>query len=277
MTRSRQHPAPLRRQRPSRGRRATAGAGPAGGCRPLPAAGLRRHDGRRRGGGRGVSPETVYKAYGGKAGLVHALRDQALQGAGPVSAESRSDALRALTDPRAVIAGWARLATEVAPRVTPVLLLVRDASAGDPTMREVHDEMEVARWERMTDNARHLAEGGHLRTGVDCGTAADVMFAVSAPEMFEMLVLRRGWSLERYASYVEATLVAALLPSPDRTSWCAARPGGRCRHRSRPAPRRSSRSRARSRPSGRSSPPSACRRRRSRPPAASPGCPRRRA
>lgn len=159
----------------------------------------------------GVSPETVYKAYGGKAGLVHALRDQALQGAGPVSAESRSDALRALTDPRAVIAGWARLATEVAPRVTPVLLLVRDASATDPTMREVHDEMEVARWERMTDNARHLAEGGHLRTGVDVAAAADVMFAVSAPEMFEMLVLRRGWSLERYASYVEATLVAALL------------------------------------------------------------------
>ncbi len=159
-----------------------------------------------------VSAETVYKTFGGKSGLVRALWQKALEGAGPVPAELRSDALRALADPGALVLGWARLATEVAPRVVPVLLLVRDAAVGDPAMRSMYAEMEAGRLERMTDNARHLAEAGHLRPGVDLAEAADLLFAVSSPEMFELLVLRRGWSLDRYARFVADAIAAALLP-----------------------------------------------------------------
>src|SRR4051794_28535108 len=74
----------------------------------------------------GVSPETVYKYFGGKTGLVRALRGRALQGLGDVPAEQRSDRLRDLADPRAIVRGWAQLAAEVAPKVAPILLLVRD-------------------------------------------------------------------------------------------------------------------------------------------------------
>jgi len=160
----------------------------------------------------GVSAETVYKSFGGKSGLVRALWQKALEGAGPVPAELRSDALRKQEDPRVLVRGWARLATEVAPRVVPVLLLVRDAAVGDPAMRRLYDDMERARLERMTDNARHLADAGHLRPGVGLAGASDVLFAVSAPEMFELLVLRRGWSPDRYAGFVADTIAAALLP-----------------------------------------------------------------
>ncbi|MEJ7775753.1 MAG: helix-turn-helix domain-containing protein, partial [Nocardioidaceae bacterium] len=76
----------------------------------------------------GVSPETVYKGFGGKPGLVRELRAHALLGAGPVPAEDRSDQLRKLVDPRAVVRGWAKLAGEVAPRVAPILGLVREAA-----------------------------------------------------------------------------------------------------------------------------------------------------
>src|SRR4249919_1023327 len=41
-----------------------------------------------------VSPETIYKAFGGKPGLVRAIWMQGLEGAGPVPAEQRSDAIR---------------------------------------------------------------------------------------------------------------------------------------------------------------------------------------
>src|SRR3954462_952069 len=41
-----------------------------------------------------VSVETVYKAFGSKAGLVRAIRDRALAGEGPTHAETRSDAMR---------------------------------------------------------------------------------------------------------------------------------------------------------------------------------------
>ena len=52
------------------------------------------------------------------------------------------------------MAGWAELATEVAPRVAPVLLLVRDAAATDPEMRDLAVALEAARHRRMVSNAR---------------------------------------------------------------------------------------------------------------------------
>src|SRR3954471_9178448 len=43
----------------------------------------------------GLSAATIYKSYGGKPGLVRALCERALAGAGPTPAETRSDALKA--------------------------------------------------------------------------------------------------------------------------------------------------------------------------------------
>lgn len=159
----------------------------------------------------GVSEETIYKAFGGKSGLVRQLRLRALRGAGDQAAEDRSDRLREEPDPRRIVRGWARLAAEVAPRVTPVLLLVRDAAIIDPGLRGLATEVEEERRRRMQENASALHRAGHLRPGVTVRHAADVMYAVSSPELFELLVMRCGWSLDRYSRHIEATLAAALL------------------------------------------------------------------
>ena len=51
----------------------------------------------------GVSDHTIYKSFGGKPGLIRALRARALEGHGPVPAERRSDHLHAdHDDPRPV-------------------------------------------------------------------------------------------------------------------------------------------------------------------------------
>lgn len=159
----------------------------------------------------GVSPETVYKGFGGKPGLVRELRTNALLGAGPVPAEERSDHLRGLSDPRAVVRGWAKLAGEVAPRVAPLLGLVREAAVLDPTLRGLADEMDADRLRRMRANARFLADAGHLRPGVSLTQATDVLFAVSSQEMYELLATRRGWSTRRYTNFVATTIENALL------------------------------------------------------------------
>jgi len=159
----------------------------------------------------GVSPETVYKRFGGKPGLVHELRAHALHGTGPIPAEDRSDQLRELADPREVVRGWAKLAGEVAPRVAPILGLVREAALLDPAIRQLADELDADRLRRMRANARFLAGAGHLRRGVSLTQATDVLFAVSAQEMYELLVVRRGWSLRRYTGFVATTIENALL------------------------------------------------------------------
>ncbi|MEO7421389.1 MAG: TetR family transcriptional regulator [Ornithinibacter sp.] len=159
----------------------------------------------------GVSPETVYKGFGGKPGLVRALRACALMGTGPVPAEDRSDRLRGLVDGRAVVRGWAKLAGEVAPQVAPILTLVREAALLDPTIRELADELDDDRLRRMRANARYLADAGHLRAGVSMRQATDVLFAVSSPEMYDLLVVRRSWPVGRYIGFVSTTIEHALL------------------------------------------------------------------
>lgn len=160
----------------------------------------------------GVSVETIYKSFGGKPGLVRAIREQALRGAGAEPAERRSDELRAThSDPRAIIRGWAVLTMEVSPRVAPVLLLVRDAAVSDPEMAQLRAELDDARLERMTQNAATLADGGHLRPGVSLEHAAGVLWTYSSPELYELLVTTRGWHLEQYADFIAEAMVGALL------------------------------------------------------------------
>ena len=161
----------------------------------------------------GVSVETIYKSFGGKTGLVAAIRELRLAGSGAVHAERRSDAMRRReTDPRRIIARWGELTAEVAPLVSPILLLVRDAALIDTEMAVLRDRLDADRRRRMAVNARHLRSGGHLRSGVSLAKAVDVLWTYSSPELYELLVVRRGWSASRYGAFVAQGMVAALLP-----------------------------------------------------------------
>ncbi len=160
----------------------------------------------------GVSPATIYKTYGGKSGLVRALCERALGGAGPVPAEQRSDALQQReTDPRKVIEGWGRLTTEVAPRIAPLLLLLRDASGGDPAAAALQADLDASRHARMRHNARYLVDGGYTRRGISLADATDVLWTYSSPELFDLLVRRRRWSLRRYSRFIVDAITNALL------------------------------------------------------------------
>jgi AcrR family transcriptional regulator len=160
----------------------------------------------------GVSVDTIYKSFGGKPGLIRAIFQRALEGEGPVPAEQRSDRLQAEeADPRQIIAGWGQFVAELAPRWTPIALLIRTAAATDPELRELLDELDAGRLRRMTDNARRLHEAGHLRPGVTTTHAADVLWTYSSHELYELLVLRRQMPLRRYAQFVADAMSAALL------------------------------------------------------------------
>jgi AcrR family transcriptional regulator len=161
----------------------------------------------------GVSVDTIYKGFGGKPGLVRAIFQQALAGDGAVHAEERSDALQTSEpDPHAIMRGIGALTAEVAPRAAPVMLLVRDAALTDLEMASLKTELDDQRLERMTHNARNLAEGGHLRGDLPIEQAGEIMWAYSSPELYELLVVVRGWSLDQFGAFIAGALSAALLP-----------------------------------------------------------------
>jgi AcrR family transcriptional regulator len=161
----------------------------------------------------GVSVETVYKAFGGKPGLVRAIYDRGLAGQQPVPAFQRADAMREReTDPRTIMRSWATLASEVSPVVSPIERLVRAAAASDPDMAALLMAHNDLREQRARHHARFLKRRGYLRQGVSLAQATDILWTCTSDELYDLLVTQRGWSLPRFARFLADFMIAALLP-----------------------------------------------------------------
>jgi AcrR family transcriptional regulator len=161
----------------------------------------------------GVSVETVYKAFGGKPGLVRALWQRGLAGRGTVPAPVRSDTLSAsAADPVAVLRGWGQFTTELAPEGAPIMLLIRAAAVSDPEMAALLAEAEEQRRTRMRHNARQLQRRAWLRPGLTLARATDILWTYSSAELYDLLVIKSGWPINHYGQFVGDALIAALLP-----------------------------------------------------------------
>jgi len=47
---------------------------------------------------------------------------------------------------------------------------------------------------------------------VTLGAATDVLWTYSSPDLYDLLVVRRHWSVQRYGRFVADAMIAALLP-----------------------------------------------------------------
>jgi AcrR family transcriptional regulator len=160
----------------------------------------------------GVSVETVYKAFGGKPGLMRAVYERALAGREPIPAFERSDAMREReTDPRTIMRNWGAFVSELAPVGAPIVRLARAAAASDPDMAALLRAANDTREQRARHHARFLKERGYLREGVTLAEATDILWTCTSDELYDLLVTQRGWSLPRYARFLGDYLTAALL------------------------------------------------------------------
>jgi AcrR family transcriptional regulator len=159
-----------------------------------------------------VSPELIYKAFGGKGGLVKGIYDRRLSGTQPVPAYQRSDEMREQhADPRRIMREWGLLTAEVAVNVTPIRMLLRSAATADPDMATLLEQIESERLDRMRHHAEFLAERGHIRPGVSVGEATDILWACSSTEFYELLVLQRNWPLSRFAQFITDFMTTGIL------------------------------------------------------------------
>jgi AcrR family transcriptional regulator len=161
----------------------------------------------------GVSVETIYKAFGGKPGLVRAIYDRGLVGQQPVPAYQRADEMREReTDPRAIMRNWGTIASEVSAVVSPIARLVRAAAASDPDMAALLETHNDLRERRARHHARFLKERGYLREGVSVAQATDILWTCTSDELYDLLVTQRGWSAPQYGRFLADYMIATLLP-----------------------------------------------------------------
>src|SRR5215469_2206868 len=166
----------------------------------------------------GVSVQTVYKAFGNKGGLLKAVFDVAVTGDDqpvPVAGRDEIKRIQAEPDPRKKLRMYSEYFVQGAQRAVAVELLARDAASSDPAAAAVWDQIQQQRLTGMSQFAGHLHSGGHLPAGTTIEEARDVLWTFTSPELWELLVIQRGWTPTRYGHWLASMLIAALLtPQP---------------------------------------------------------------
>jgi AcrR family transcriptional regulator len=162
----------------------------------------------------GVAAPTAYKAFGNKPTLVKAAFDYAVAGdddATPIPERERAQQILAEPSPVRKLEIYTEGLLGTLTRSAKLQLVVRTAAEIDPLMKDVWEQITSTRHVGMGILATNLSEGGHLRRGVTKAEARDVLWAYTSPELYQLMVLIRGWSGRRYRDWVFHALVDALL------------------------------------------------------------------
>ena len=162
----------------------------------------------------GVAVQTVYSAVGGKADLLVEVVNRTIAGDDrDVVLLDREwmAALRAEPDPRRQVRVFADEMTSIGARVVPLVLMMRAAAAGDPEVAAAYQRSAGLRWQTMRDVVSALHG---MRPGLGGERAADLVWTIASPEMYDLLVLQRGWSPADFAAWVADALAAALFDKP---------------------------------------------------------------
>jgi AcrR family transcriptional regulator len=157
---------------------------------------------------------TVYRLFSSKFGILKAVLDVSIVGddlAVPMVDRPRVRALLADTDPLNQLTGFAALLRELLARTAPVHRLLADAAKSDADAASLLAALAHQRHEGQRRIARSLARSGALKPGLRERDAGDIIHALASPEVYGLLVFDRGWSGERYETWVHTILVDQLI------------------------------------------------------------------
>jgi len=166
-----------------------------------------------------LSVQAVYKAFANKATLLKAVFDVTVAGDDepvPVAARETIAAVIAEPDARRKIELYTGHLAEIQPNVVPLQLLVRDAASVDPAAAEVWEQIRGDMLNAMTMFTRDLVATGQTRADRDADDLRDVLWTLHSAELYELLVLARGWTAQRYGEFLAEAMSAAVLASAPR-------------------------------------------------------------
>lgn len=163
----------------------------------------------------GVSAQTVYNAFGTKAALAKRLYDVRLAGDDepvPMAERPAFQELARESNPRRALLAYARIGRQIAQRVGAIqAVLAAGAAAGDPDLADLVATTETERQIGTGHMARRLEELRALKPGLDAQRAGDLLWTLTAPEIFRRLTVDRGWSLDEYERWLGDTMCASVL------------------------------------------------------------------
>jgi AcrR family transcriptional regulator len=167
----------------------------------------------------GVSAKTVYHLFGSKVGLLKQVMDVAfvaddepiplLERAGPQQVKAEPHQRRQIE----LTAGGT---AELLERIRHLDDVLADAAAVDREAAALREDIELhQRRKAMFVLAGWLSQTGPLRDGMTVDRAADILWALTSPELHRLFRKHCGWSADEYAAWLTQAMLDGLAgPAP---------------------------------------------------------------
>lgn len=124
------------------------------------------------------------------------------------------EAVRQTRDPAARLDEWANHLARYLPRIGAMAHAVDAMARDDPDAAEYQYFARSGQHDEAARLVAALHDDGLLKQGLTPESATDLLFALSARELFERLTVDRGWPPERYARHLATLLRTTLLAEP---------------------------------------------------------------
>jgi AcrR family transcriptional regulator len=162
----------------------------------------------------GVSLKTVYLAFETKSGLLRALWHLRLRGdedPSPVGERDWYQEVLDEPDPKRQLQLNARNGRRAKARLGALMEVIRSAARVDPDVGELWGNIQA----QFLDNQRAIVESLHakkaLPRGLKVDRAADILWSLNHPALYQLLVNERGWTPEQHEQWVASSTAAQLL------------------------------------------------------------------
>jgi AcrR family transcriptional regulator len=162
----------------------------------------------------GVATITVYNVFTSKPRLVEAAIHAAVTGPEsptPLFEQQGPQAVLQGRDQRRQIRGFAAGIGGIMQRVAPLFEAMRTGAEADPAIASLRRHLLARRLDGMRVFISAVMRNGSLRNALSLDAAAQTVWAISSPDVHQLLTLQLGWDEGRYVTWLDETLAAALL------------------------------------------------------------------
>ncbi|HXI95067.1 MAG TPA: helix-turn-helix domain-containing protein [Candidatus Acidoferrum sp.] len=155
----------------------------------------------------GVAYQTVFSQFRSKLQLALELCSSELLHAG--GAVAMLGQVRDAGDPEACLRMLGAFSRRLYEPCAEVLRFMRES--GDPDLISRLREIGARRLQLLSAVGPQLEQSGRLRPGLSGRQAIDLAWAMAGPEMYEELVLDRGWTPQQFESWLGAAVADLIL------------------------------------------------------------------
>jgi len=165
----------------------------------------------------GVSLKTVYLDFETKAGLLRAVWHRVLRGSDddvPVGGRAWFQEVLDEPDPATQLRLNARNSRVVKERAGAIMETIRAAAPADAEIATLWGRIQADFHANQRAIVESLAAKRALAQHLDVETATDILWTLNHPAVHGLLVRERGWTDERYETWLGGVFSAELLADP---------------------------------------------------------------